>query len=209
MPTIFLRCLPERTRWSAVDDPARPVQLVLASASPRREQLLGLLGLPFVVQPADIDETPQLGELAEALVIRLASRKAETVAARTPRAIVIGADTVVVVDHHILGKPTDESDARWMLGLLSGRSHRVLTGIAVAAGGRTASALEETSVTFDGLSQRDIDWYLASREHQGKAGGYAIQGVAGTFITRLEGSFTGAVGLPLTTLRPMLVNAGL
>lgn len=183
--------------------------LVLASESPRREELLRLLGIPFRVEPARIDEARRDAEPASALVVRLASAKAERVAARQPvDAVVIGADTVVVVDDEVLGKPIDDGDARHMLSRLSGRSHRVVTGMAVVAAGRIVTAIEETTVTFCVLSEDDLDWYLARGDHLGKAGAYGIQGVAGVFVTRLEGSFTNVVGLPLSTLRPLLAAAG-
>jgi septum formation protein len=182
---------------------------VLASESPRREQLLRLLGVPFTVAPARIDERVQAGEHPAALVVRLAVGKAERMAAAQPGdAVVIGADTVVAVDDEVLGKPRDDGDARRMLGLLSGRSHQVVTGVAVVAAGRVATAVEETTVTFSVLDAADIDWYLATGDHAGKAGAYGIQGVAGLFVTRLEGSFTNVVGLPLSTVRPMLADAG-
>ncbi|MDQ6697304.1 MAG: Maf family protein [Actinomycetota bacterium] len=193
-----------------------PVRLVLASASPRRKELLGLLGVPFTVEPADVDETRRPGEPPEALVVRLAATKARTVAARMSArtagdATVIGADTVVVVDEEVFGKPNSDEDAAQMLRALSARSHRVLTGVAVLAGladDLSATAVEETTVTFAALRPAEIEWYLATGDHRGKAGAYGVQGVAGVFITRLEGSFTNVVGLPLTTLRPMLLAAG-
>jgi len=185
---------------------------VLASASPRRRELLGLLGIPFTVRPVDIDETQRPEETPEALVRRLAGGKAAAgavaVAADASGPVVIGADTIVVADGQVLGKPADDGDARRMLGLLSGRSHRVLTGVVVRIGGSATTAVEETAVAFCELTAADIDWYLASGEHRGKAGAYGIQGVAGVFVTRIEGSFTNVVGLPLATLRPMLAATG-
>lgn len=190
--------------------------LVLASASPRRRELLALIGVPFTVQPADIDETAEPGEAPEDLVVRLATGKARAVAARVApagRAVVIGADTVVVVDGgagapDVFGKPVDDDDARRMLGVLSGRTHRVVTGVAVVDHGVAAAAIEETTVTFCAMTAPDIDWYLATGDHRGKAGAYGVQGVAGVFITRLGGSFTNVIGLPLSTLRPMLTAVG-
>ncbi len=182
---------------------------MLASESPRRDELVRLLGVPFTVEPADIDESALPGEPAEALVVRLASEKARTVAARTsPDAVVIGADTVVVVDREVFGKPHSDDDAARMLRRLSGRSHQVMTGVAVHSDNGAASAVEKTTVTFAELSRADIEWYLATGDHVGKAGAYGVQGVAGIFISRLEGSFTNVIGLPLTTLRPMLLAAG-
>lgn len=142
-------------------------------------------------------------------MVRLATEKARTVAARTsPDAVVIGADTVVVVDREVFGKPHSDDDAARMLRRLSGRSHQVMTGVAVRSDNGAATAVEQTTVTFAELSRADIDWYLATGDHVGKAGAYGVQGVAGIFISRLEGSFTNVVGLPLTTLRPMLLAAG-
>lgn len=183
--------------------------LVLASASPRREELLRLLGVPFTIQPADIDETPQDAERAEELVLRLAIGKAEVVASTgADDAVVIGADTVVVVDDVTLGKPRDDRDARRMLGLLSGRSHRVFTGVAVRTADMVAAEVTDTTVSFCDLDAADLDRYLATGDHRDKAGAYGLQGVAAAFITRLEGSYTSVVGLPLSTLRTMLTDVG-
>jgi septum formation protein len=169
-----------------------------------------LFGVPFTVDPADVDESVLLGEPADALVVRLATDKARTVAARTAAgAVIIGADTVVVVDGDVFGKPCDDDGARRMLRRLSGRSHQVMTGVAVLSENGAATAVEQTTVTFAELTSADIDWYLASGDHMDKAGAYGVQGVAGVFITRLEGSFTNVVGLPLTTLRPMLLTTAL
>jgi len=168
-----------------------------------------LFGVPFTVDPADADESVLPAEPADALVVRLATDKARTVDARREAgAVVIGADTVVVVDGDVFGKPRDDDDARRMLRRLSGRSHEVMTGVAVVSENGASTAVEQTTVTFAELTNADIDWYLATGDHTGKAGAYGVQGVAGLFITRLEGSFTNVVGLPLTTLRPMLRAAG-
>ncbi len=212
MPTTCRRSPPKPTFWPAVVDrppPSDRPTLVLASASQRREQLLRLFGWQFTVEPADIDETGRDGEPAERLVVRLAIGKAQTVAEnQPPGTVVIGADTIVAVDDDVLGKPSDDDDARRMLRLLSGRSHRVVTGVAVCVDQRVATAVEETWVTVGALDDAEIDWYVASGDHRDKAGAYGIQGVAGIFITRLHGSFTNVVGLPLHTLRPMLATAG-
>lgn len=187
---------------------AAPPPLVLASASPRRRDLLSLLGVPFTVHRTDVDETRWDDEPARSLVERLAVVKAEAGAAAHPGALVIGADTVVAVDDAVLGKPADDHDARRMIELLSGRTHRVLTGLAVVGAADPMTAVEETAVTFAALSATDIEWYLSTGDHHGKAGSYGVQGVAGAFITRLDGSFTNVIGLPLSTLRPMLVSTG-
>jgi septum formation protein len=183
---------------------------VLASASPRRLELLAQMGLaPDLVDPAEIDETPRADELARPLAVRLAAAKAAAAAARHPNAYVLAADTVVALGRRLLGKPADEADAARMLALLSGRAHRVLTGVAVAAPvGRTAARLSETRVKFKRLTAGEIAGYLASGEWQGKAGAYGVQGRAGAFVTALSGSYTGVVGLPLYETRALLVGLG-
>jgi septum formation protein len=183
---------------------------VLASASPRRLELLSHIGLePGEVDPADIDETPLAGETARLLAMRLARAKAAVTAARHPRAFVLAADTVVALGRRLLGKPEDEADAARMLALLSGRAHRVLTAVAVIApGGRAGARLSETRVQIKRLTVREIAAYVASREWEGKAGGYGVQGRAGAFVTALSGSYTGVVGLPLYETRALLVGLG-
>ena len=183
---------------------------VLASASPRRLELLARIGLaPGTVDPADIDETPLAGETARRLALRLAKAKAAATAARHPHAFVLAADTVVALGRRLLGKPEDEPDAARMLGLLSGRAHRVLTAVAVIApGGRAGARRSETRVQIKRLTAREIAAYVASREWEGKAGGYGVQGRAGAFVTALNGSYTGVVGLPLYETRALLVGLG-
>ena len=183
---------------------------VLASASPRRLELLRHIGLaPGKVDPADIDETPLAGETARLLAMRLARAKAAVTAARHPQTFVLAADTVVALGRRLLGKPENETDAARMLGLLSGRAHRVLTAVAVIApGGRAGARLSETRVQIKRLNQREIAAYVASREWEGKAGGYGVQGRAGAFVTALNGSYTGVVGLPLYETRALLVGLG-
>ena len=183
---------------------------VLASASPRRLELLSHIGLePGDVDPADIDETPLAGETARLLAMRLARAKAAVTAARHPWAFVLAADTVVALGRRLLGKPEDEADAARMLALLSGRAHRVLTAVAVIApGGRAGARLSETRVQIKRLTVREIAAYVASREWEGKAGGYGVQGRAGAFVTALSGSYTGVVGLPLYETRALLVGLG-
>jgi septum formation protein len=174
-------------------------QLVLASASPRRLELLRQVGItPDAVDPADIDETPLKDETPRLLVARLSRGKAAAVAARREGAYVLAADTVVAVGRRILNKPTDETDARRMLGLLSGRAHKVLTGVTlIAPGGRTGQRLSETRLRFKRLTKGEIDGFIASGEWQDAAGGYKIHQRAGGFCLSLSGSFTGVVGLPL------------
>lgn len=172
-------------------------RLVLASASPRRLALLAQIGVtPDEVIAADVDEAPLKGETPRLLALRLARAKAE--AARIDGAVVLGADTVVAVGRRILPKAQSEHEARDCLALLSARSHRVYTGVAVIApDGRVRDRLAETRVAFKRLSAREIDAYIASGEWQGKAGGYAAQGLAARFIVSIVGSYSSVVGLPL------------
>jgi septum formation protein len=193
----------------AVSLAPRPA-FVLASASPRRLELLRRIGLePGQVDPADIDETPLAGETARRLALRLARAKAAVTATRHPDAFVLAADTVVALGRRLLGKPEGEADAARMLALISGRAHRVLTAVAVIApGGRAGARLSETRVHIKRLTAGEIAAYLASREWEGKAGGYGVQGRAGAFVTALGGSYTGVVGLPLYETRALLVGLG-
>lgn len=185
-------------------------RLVLASASPRRLDLLRQIGLtPDAVEAADLDEAPHSDETPRRLAVRLAEAKAAHVAARTPDAFVLGADTVVAVGRRVLPKADDDAQVRDCLRLLSGRAHRVLTGVAVAApGGRIASRLVESRVHFKRLSDADVDAYLACGEGIGKAGGYAIQGRAGALVISLQGSYSGVVGLPLYETANLLTGLG-
>lgn len=182
--------------------------LVLASASPRRLDLLRQVGLePDRIVPADLDETPLKGETPRQLAVRLALAKAE--AASEPDAYVIGADTVVALGRRVFGKPEDAAEARRMLGLLSGRTHRVLTGVAVRApDGRIASRLSETRLRWKRLSAAEIDALLESGEWRGVAGGYRIQGRAAGFTLDLQGSYSGVVGLPLYETLALLEGLG-
>ncbi len=185
-------------------------RLVLASASPRRSELLRSVGVEFDVAPADIDESQRPGEAPAAYVARLSLEKATAVADRIDRgdAIVVAADTTVDVDGRILEKPVDDADARRMLTLLSGRTHLAHTGVTVLGsavgdvGGRTI--VVETAVTFVELSERAIEWYLSTGEHRGKAGAYGIQGAAGAFVQRIDGSITNVIGLPLADTLALL-----
>jgi septum formation protein len=184
--------------------------LVLASASPRRLELLGQIGLaPDLIDPTEIDETPMPGELPRPLALRLAREKAAVAARRHPEAFVLAADTVVAVGRRLLGKPEDAADAKRMLTLLSGRAHRVLTAVAATApGGRTGSRLSETRLRFKRLTGAEVAAYVACGEWAGKAGGYGIQGRAGAFVIALSGSYTGVVGLPLYETRALLEGLG-
>jgi|SRR6056297_1174486 len=179
------------------------VRLVLASASPRRSELLGSVGLAFDVIPADIDETVADDEAPLEYVARLSREKAARVVELiADGAIVVAADTTVDVDGRILEKPADDDDARRMLRLLSGRTHLVHTGVTVSGPSgdgddRSRTIVVETSVSFVELTESVIDWYLATGEHVGKAGAYGIQGAAGAFVERVDGSVTNVIGLPL------------
>lgn len=169
--------------------------LVLASASPRRRELLAQIGVRHRVQAADVDETLRSGEAAADYVLRLARAKAGALpAGGLP---VLGADTSVVVDGRVLGKPVDDADARAMLRCLSGREHQVLSAVALCHGARIEARLSVTRVWFRTVSDALVDRYVASGEPRDKAGGYGIQGLGGALVTRIDGSYTGVVGLPL------------
>ena len=185
-------------------------RLVLASASPRRLDLLRQIGVrPDAVDAAELDESPLPHETPRQLALRLADAKAAHVSARQPGAHVLAADTVVAVGRRVLPKAEDEDEVRACLALLSGRAHRVLTGVAVAApDGRRASRLVESRVRFKRLSAVDVAAYLASGEGIGKAGGYAIQGRAGALVISLQGSYSGVVGLPLYETAALLDGLG-
>lgn len=176
------------------------VDIVLASASPRRLELLGRLGIPFRAVPADIDETPRENEAPEALVERLSLTKARTVAERYPEALIIAADTVVVVDGDLLNKPRDVAENRRFIARLSGRVHHVHTGHALLCGGRESVAVVTTAVRFRALTAREQDWYVGTGEGLDKAGGYGAQGYGAALISRLEGCYFNVVGLSLSHL---------
>jgi septum formation protein len=180
--------------------------LVLASTSPRRRELLSVLGIPFrAVAPVDVDETPLDGEPAADLVRRLAVAKARSVEGEP----VLAADTVVEIDGEILGKPVDADDARRMLRRLSGRVHRVHTGVAVRSADTVELDVVTTSVRFVPLSSDAVEWYVASGEPLDKAGAYAIQGRGGVFVEGVEGSASNVVGLPLATVVELLERVGI
>ena len=180
--------------------------IVLASRSPRRAELLAAAGISCEVLAADIDETPRTGEAPDAYVERLAIAKARAVLALRPDAIVLGADTTVVIDGFILGKPADAREATEMLRRLRGRVHDVLTGVALVCADGVHSAVERTRVWFDPVTDEDISWYVASGESVDRAGAYAIQGLASRFIPRIEGSYTNVVGLPVALVSSILMR---
>jgi septum formation protein len=179
-------------------------EIILASRSPRRAELLAAAGIAFEVLAADIDETPRAGEAPDAYVERLAIEKARAVLALRPEARVLGADTTVTIDNQILGKPADERDAIRMLRLLSGRAHLVHTGVALVSARGIQSAVDTTRVWFDAMTDEDISWYVATGEPVDRAGAYAIQGFASRFIPRIEGSYSNVVGLPVATVSSIL-----
>jgi septum formation protein len=184
--------------------------LILASASPRRLELLRQIGvIPEGVLQADIDEAPLKKETPRRLALRLACEKATAGAAASPGAYVLGSDTVVAVGLRLLGKAETPDEARKWLELMSGRNHKVLTGVAlVAPDGRIASKLAEARVAFKRLSKPEVEAYLATDDWRGKAGAYGIQGMAGGFVTRVVGSYTAIVGLPLYETRCLLDGLG-
>jgi len=190
------------------------MKLILASASPRRAEILRDAGFTFEVIPAHVDETRLPRESAADYVSRLASCKARLVAqshaTKKEKAFVIGADTVVVAGRHILGKPADAADARRILRLLSGKIHKVLTGVSVVdvSSGKEARHVETTRVQFLRLSETDIRDYLATREPFDKAGAYGIQGTGGRFVRRIEGCYFNVMGLPLSRVWTMLRDCG-
>lgn len=185
-------------------------KLILASASPRRVDLLAMAGItPDAILPADIDETPLKHELPRDLCVRLARGKAEKIASENPGAIVLGADTVVACGRRDLGKPADADDARRMLDILSGRRHKILGGLCViGSDGKVRTRLCETIVAFSRLSKHNIDAYIESGEWDGKAGGYAVQGLAATFVKFISGSHSNIVGLSVYDAVRMLDSAG-
>ena len=171
--------------------------LILASASPRRAELLRAAGIPFETLAVDLDETPLPGESAEAHVRRLAEAKARAALARQPEALVLGADTIVVLDGEVLGKPRDADDARRMLRRLAGRDHEVLTGVAFVSSTASAIDVGRTRVWFAPMTEAEIDEDVKSGEPMDKAGAYGIQGLASRYVDRIEGSYTNVVGLPV------------
>ena len=180
------------------------MSLILASASPRRSELLRNAGISFTVEPAHIAEQPLPDEQPLQYAQRLARDKARAIFARHPDNVVLGADTVVVVDQHLLEKPRDTADAERMLGLLSGRSHQVITGVCLVAKGYEQTEAEITEVRFSTLSESEIASYVETGEPIDKAGAYAIQGMASRWVERIDGCYFNVVGLPVPRLYRML-----
>jgi septum formation protein len=183
-------------------------RVVLASGSPRRSELLNLIGIEHEVRPANIDETMRPRETPRRHTERLAREKASAIAKRDPDLITIGADTIVVINRKVLGKPRDTDDAARMLGLLSGREHIVTTAVAVARGKKLRSAIEEVRVRFRRLRDDEIEAYIATGEPMDKAGAYGIQGYGATIVERIEGDYFSVMGLPIVRLIGLLRDVG-
>lgn len=181
-------------------------QIILASRSPRRAELLAAAGFAFEVLAADIDETPLGVEDPAEYVERLAIEKASAVYALRPGTRVLGADTTVTIDGEILGKPVDAEDATRMLRLLNGRVHVVHTGVALVSDRGVQSGVDTTRVWFEAMTDEDIAWYVATGEPVDRAGAYAIQGLASRFIPRIEGSYSNVVGLPVAVVSSILMK---
>ncbi len=186
--------------------PVRP-RVILASQSPRRRELLTLIGIPHEVRPANVDETYLAGEVPAAHAERLAREKAAAI--QEADAVVIGSDTIVVVDGDVLGKPADDADAERMLRILSGRSHTVMTAVAVAWQGRVQASVEEVGVTFHPLTDAAIRAYVGTREPMDKAGAYGIQGFGATLVKRVDGDYFAVMGLPLQRMVRIMEQVGL
>ena len=183
-------------------------RVVLASSSPRRRQLLDLIGITHEVRPANIDETMRPREAPRRHAERLAREKATVIATRDPDLITIGADTVVVINRKVLGKPRDEAEAVRMLTQLSGREHTVITAVAVARGKKLRSAIEEVCVKFRRLREDEIEAYVATGEPMDKAGAYGIQGYGATIVERIDGDYFAVMGLPLMRLTVLMRDLG-
>ena len=184
------------------------MRLILASASPRRAELLRAAGIPFDVSAVDIDECFHPGEQPQHAVARLAEAKTMTAAAHYRDAAVLGADTTVVIHGEALGKPVDEADAARMLTLLSGQTHEVLTGVCLSAQGRSLVRVESTRVRMARLDPEEIAWYIGTGEAADKAGAYAVQGLASRFIASIDGSHSNVVGLPISCVYELLKELG-
>lgn len=184
------------------------VKVILASGSPRRRQLLQLIGIEHEVQPSNIDESIKGKETPRKHAERLAREKASVIARTNPEAVIVAADTIVVIDRKILGKPANAVDAGSMLSLLNGRNHTVITAVAVARGKKLKSGVEEVHVKFRRLTDDEIDAYIATGEPMDKAGAYGIQGFGATIVERIEGDYFAVMGLPLVRLTRLLAELG-
>jgi septum formation protein len=184
------------------------LRVILASSSPRRRELLSLVGISHEVEPADIDESYRDGEEASVHAERLAREKGAVIAARHPDAVVISADTIVVIDGLVLGKPRDEADAARMLAMLGGQTHVVLTAVAAHYRGELRSGVESVRVTFRSLTRESILAYIATREPMDKAGAYGIQGFGATLIERIDGDYFAVMGLALARMIDLLESVG-
>jgi septum formation protein len=182
------------------------VRLLLASASPRRAELLRAAGFEFDVRPANADESVHPGETPDVYVRRVAEAKARAVLPFADNRVVVAADTTVVIDNHMLAKPENDADAARMLRLLSGRRHEVLTGVTLATSTRMLTRVDTTIVEFAALSDEEIAWYVESGEPIDKAGAYGVQGLASRFVTRIEGSYSNVVGLPVALVSTLLTE---
>lgn len=188
----------------------KKTSIILASASPRRVELLQQISVEFEQRVADIDETHQKGETAEQFVCRLAEEKAQAVFDQSSKELpVLGSDTIVVVDEHILGKPADYQHAVQMLKMISGRKHQVMTAVTLVSTHQQKTRLNISDVTFMALNQETIDAYWQTGESIGKAGAYAVQGIAAQFITEIKGSYSSIMGLPLYEVRCLLEESGI
>ncbi len=194
--------------FRSVEPETRNVKLVLASASPRRAELLRNAGIDFIVRPAHIPEQRQDSEPPRQYAVRLAQEKARALAAVQPGTFVLGADTIVCADEHVLEKPSDAADAARMLRLLSGRTHQVTTAVCLVGPGMEDTATETTEVVMSAISDDEIQAYVASGEPMDKAGAYAIQGRASRWVTRIDGCYFNVVGLPVALVYRMLRQHG-
>ena len=183
-------------------------KVVLASSSPRRRELLNLIGIAHEVRPANLDESMRPRETPRRHAERLARDKASAVAKRDPDLITIAADTIVVINRKVLGKPADKEDAARMLAMLSGREHTVITAVAVSRGKKLRSAIEEVKVKFRRLREEEIEAYIATGEPMDKAGAYGIQGFGATIVERVEGDYFAVMGLPLVRLIGLMRDVG-
>ena len=184
------------------------MRLILASASPRRAELLRAAGFGFDIYPVEIDERLRPGERPDHAAARLAETKAQAAAAHHADAVVLGADTLVVVEGEPMGKPADHGDAKRMLRRLSGRTHHVLTGVSIGSAGRFVTHVETTRVTMSELADEEIEWYVATGEPRDKAGAYAVQGLASRFVSGIDGSYSNVVGLPVSVVYTLFKQLG-